>query len=99
MSVSKTTKLETAPKTRTLAERRLADELHTHQFELQMQNQELLRAKVDLERSRSRYLELFDFAPVGYVVLTGRGVIENLNLAAAEILRLDRQRAMSTTFT
>lgn len=99
MPSSKISRSDPALKVRTPTERRLVDELHTHQFELQMQNQELLRAKEDLERSRSRYLELFDFAPVGYFVLTPRGLIESLNLAAAEVLQMDRQRAIDTTFT
>lgn len=77
-------------------ERKLADELHTHQIELQMQNQELVRAKGDLERSRARYFELFDFAPVAYFTFNRRGLIESLNLAAAELLELDRQRALGT---
>ncbi len=77
-------------------ERKLTDELNTHQIELQMQNQELLRAKGDLERSRARYFELFDFAPVPYFTFTSRGTINALNLAAAELLRLDRQRAIES---
>lgn len=80
-------------------ERKLADELHTHQVELQMQNQELIRAKGDLERSRARYFELFDFAPVAYFTLSARGVIESLNLAAAELLQIDRQRALGAAIT
>src|SRR5581483_9862369 len=77
-------------------ERRLADELHTHQVELQMQNDELVRAKQELERSRARYFELYDFAPVAYFTISGRGIIESLNLAGAELLRIDRQRAIGT---
>lgn len=99
MKLAKTAKRDAVPEPRTATERKLADELHTHQFELQMQNQELLRAKIELERSRARYLELFDFAPIAYLVLTPRGVIENLNLAAAEMLHIDRQRAVNTTFS
>ena len=33
-------------------ERKLADDLHTHQIELQMQNQELVRAKGELEQQK-----------------------------------------------
>ncbi len=80
-------------KTPSPVERRLADELHTHQVELEMQNQELARAKTELERSRARYFELFDFAPVAYFTVCRRGLIDSLNLAAAELLGIDRQRA------
>lgn len=78
-------------------ERKLIDDLHVHQIELEMQNQELVRAKAELEHSRARYLDLFDFAPVAYFALTPpRGAIESLNLAAAELLQTDRGRATGT---
>jgi signal transduction histidine kinase len=78
-------------------ERQLIDDLHVHQIELEMQNQELGRAKADLEHSRARYLDLFDFAPVAYFALTPpRGTIESLNLAAGELLKTDRGRAIGT---
>ena len=81
----------------TAAERKLLDDLRVHQIELQMQNQELIHAKTDLERSRARYFDLYDFAPVGYFTLSPpRGSIDSLNLAAAELLRVDRQRAVGT---
>jgi len=79
---------------RSSVERKLADDLHTHQIELQMQNQELTRAKHELESSRARYFELFDFAPVAYFTFSRRGAIETLNLSAAELLQVDRQRAI-----
>ncbi|HVU35231.1 MAG TPA: ATP-binding protein [Opitutaceae bacterium] len=82
----------------TPAERKLADDLHTHQIELQMQNQELLRTKSELEQSRARYFELFDFAPVAYFTFGPRGQIQTLNLAAAEMLQSDRQRILATPF-
>jgi len=75
-------------------ERKLTDDLHTHQIELEMQNQELTRAKNELESSRARYFELFDFAPVAYLTFSRRGTIEALNLSAAELLQVDRQRAI-----
>jgi PAS domain S-box-containing protein len=59
-----------------------------------VQNHDLIRAKEDLERSRARYLELFDFAPIAYFTFSERGTIESLNVAAAELLQVDRQRAL-----
>ena len=96
MSGTKPPSTRREPKRPSAQERKLADDLHTHQIELQMQNQELVRAKGELERSRARYFELFDFAPVPYFTFSQRGAIEGLNLAAAELLHTDRQRAIGT---
>jgi PAS domain S-box-containing protein len=60
----------------------------------QMQNHELVRAREDLERSRARYTELFDFAPVAYFTFSAQGSIDTLNFAAAELLHIDRQHAV-----
>src|SRR3954470_5623228 len=96
MANSKPTPSRSRPPRPSPQEQKLADDLHTHQIELQMQNQELVRAKVELERSRARYFELFDFAPVPYFTFTERGTIDSLNLAAAEFLRVDRDRAVGS---
>src|SRR5512140_3599933 len=60
---------------------RLNHELHVHQIELEMQNDELRRVRDELETSLARYTELYDFAPVGYVTLDGKSTILEINLA------------------
>jgi PAS domain S-box-containing protein len=44
----------------------------------------------ELEQYQHDYADLFDFAPVGYVVLHPNGCIQNLNLTSTSLLGLDR---------
>ncbi len=60
-------------------------ELQLCQLELEMQYDELRLAQRELERSRERYRELYDRAPIGYVVSGAQGILE-ANLAAAKLL-------------
>ncbi len=69
---------------------RLVHELQVHQIELQMQNEELRQARTEAEMALTRYVELYDFAPVGYFGLDRRGVIREVNLAGARLLGCDR---------
>ncbi|MBW6463225.1 MAG: PAS domain S-box protein [Firmicutes bacterium] len=69
---------------------RFIQELEVYQIELEMQNDELHQARLELERSLSRYTDLYDFAPVGYFTLNRNGVILNVNLTGARMLRLER---------
>jgi len=45
--------------------RPLVHELQVHQIELEMQNEELQRARAEAEEALEKYYDLFDFAPVG----------------------------------
>lgn len=65
-------------------------ELHVHQIELEMQNEELRRAQTELEAERARYLELYDLAPVGYCTISEKGLILEANLTAAGLLKITR---------
>ena len=69
---------------------RLLHELEVHQIELEMQNAELRRAREELELSRDKYAELYDFAPVGYFTFDASGMIREVNLAGAQLLGIER---------
>jgi len=70
--------------------RLMLHELHVHQIELEMQNDELRRTQVELEAARMRYFDLYDLAPVGYCSVNAQGLILQANLAAASLLGLSR---------
>jgi two-component system CheB/CheR fusion protein len=69
---------------------RLVHELQVHQIELEMQNEELVRAHLELEATLRRKTDLFDFAPIGYVVLDKQGAILEANFEAARMLGAPR---------
>ena len=51
-----------------------------------------------LEAAIQRYVDLFDFAPIGYVSLNRVGHIEEINLAAAQLLGGSRDRLIGKPF-
>jgi PAS domain S-box-containing protein len=78
--------------------RRLLHELRVHEIELEMQNEELCRAREDLELSRNKYVELYDFAPVGYFTFDAQGLIREVNIAGAQLLGIERRRLATAPF-
>jgi two-component sensor histidine kinase/PAS domain-containing protein len=72
------------------AAQKLIHELRVHQIELEMQNDELRRLYQELEASRNRYADLYDFAPVGYLTTAENGLIVEANLTCAAMFGFDR---------
>ena len=70
--------------------KRLIHELRVHQIELELQNDELRRTQVALEVQQERYIDLYDFAPVGYLSVSEVGLILKANLTAATLLGVPR---------
>ncbi len=77
----------------------LVHELRVHQVEMEMQNDELRKTQVELEQSRSKYAELFDFAPVGYLVFDANGLVVEANLTASSMLGWDRSDIVARAFS
>jgi len=77
---------------------KLIYELQVHQIELELQNEDILQAKVKADRDKEKYSELYDFAPSGYFTLTKEGKIIELNLLGASMLGKERQRLINNLF-
>jgi PAS domain S-box-containing protein len=71
---------------------RILHELQVHQVELEMQNEELYSSRETIENLLSKYSDLYDFAPVGYLSIDETCTITNLNLTAASLLGDDRDK-------
>ena len=77
---------------------RLIHELHVHQIELELQNEELLKTHLELMESRDKYAELFDFAPVGYFTFDENAEIIEVNLAGSTLTGIERNKLISKNF-
>ena len=69
---------------------KILHELEVYQIELEMQNDELRTTHLALDYERSRYQDLYDMAPVGYLTLQPSGEVMHINLKAASMLGLPR---------
>ncbi len=78
---------------------RVIHELQVHQIELEMQNEELRHAQEELENSRTKYADLYDFAPIGYLTFDENGLIFEANLTAAEQLGIERSFLIKKPFS
>lgn len=77
---------------------RLLHELMVHQVELEMQNEELVEARAELEENAGLLAELYDFAPVGYFSLSASGLIRQLNFLGAHLLGMERAPLLGMDF-
>lgn len=74
-------------------DRHLAD-LQLHQLELELQNAELQRVRAELEQERTRYVNLYELAPVGYCKVSAAGLILQANLSAGTLLGLTQSELL-----
>jgi two-component system, cell cycle sensor histidine kinase and response regulator CckA len=67
--------------------------LNVHQEELRTQNEDLNNAQKELFQSQRKYLNLFDFAPIGYFLINTNGELQEINLVAARMIDRSRKNA------
>ncbi len=77
----------------------LLHELLVHKVELEMQNEELRRAHRAMEEARDRYVDLYEFAPIGYITIDRNGLINEINLSGAALLGVDRIKLLNHRFS
>ncbi len=92
-------KLDCVPAAASEESRRLIYELQVHQIELELQNEELRLAQGELEESRQKYYDLYDFAPVGYFTFDEPGLILEVNLAGGDLLGVERSNLIGRVFS
>jgi len=80
-------------------EKSLIYELQVHQIELQMQNEQLRQVQMALEESRDLYLNLYEFAPVGYMTVDQDGRVVEANLKSASLLGIERKDILQKFFS
>lgn len=77
---------------------RLNNELSVHQIELEIQNEELMNTKQELEATVEKYVDLYEFAPSGYITVGKNKKITDCNHAAAKMLGNQRSNIINKTF-
>lgn len=70
-------------------------EVHNH---MEILSNQLLIKQLELEESHSRYVDLYDHAPVGYLTLNKSGKILSINLTGAMLLKTRRSRLIEKFF-
>jgi PAS domain S-box-containing protein len=75
-----------------------------HEFEiasteLEMQNEQLREVSRDLEESRNEYYDLYESAPVAFITLSRKGIIQRANAMARQMLEAADQPIIGVGFS
>lgn len=77
----------------------LMHELLIHKIELELQNEELRKARASLEDTLDRYVDLYEFAPVAYITINWEDLIGEINLTGAALFGVDRAKLINSRFS
>ncbi len=73
-------------------------ELSVYQIELELQNEELRSTQKELELTRNNYIDLFNQAPNGYIILSDIGQIIQVNSTFADMIKIDASKLIRKSF-
>jgi len=73
---------------------KLLYDLQVQKIELELQNEKLLKTKVELEEAITKYDDFYDFAPFSYFTFDRSGTILESNLTGTSMLKLERSKLL-----
>ncbi len=77
----------------------LIHELRIHQAELEIQNEELQSAQREISELQSKFENLYEHAPCGYLSLDAQGFISEINSTAARLFNTTKAILMHSTLS
>ena len=77
----------------------LIHELKIHQAELEIQNEELKRAQLELTDLYRQFEDLYEFAPCSYLNINPKGLVSRINLAGVMLLSEVREKILHIGFS
>jgi PAS domain S-box-containing protein len=77
----------------------LIDQVQDHQEEARVKDAAIIDTQQELELSRDRHAELYDFAPIALASLDANGLIESINVAGARVLGRERTQVIGVPLT
>jgi len=87
------------PDISSMSQETLIEELRVHQIELELQNEELHLAREISDRLQAKYINLYEFAPVGYLTLGENAQILEANLTAVNLLGVNKSEILNSPFS
>jgi len=78
---------------------KLLEDLKIHKVEYAQQKKELSRIRQELEQTKDKFSDLFDFAPTGYFTLGKNARIILVNLTGANMLQSERETLLNKSFS
>jgi PAS domain S-box-containing protein len=77
----------------------LVEELSIYQIELEHQNMELLQSQEQIQISNDRHLNLFEYAPVGYLTVNANCDVKEINQTACNLFECAKAEFTNTKIT